>query len=447
MSKLSENNTSRLASLDILRGFDLFLLVFFQPVFAALVRQLNLPFLNDILYQFDHEVWEGFRFWDLVMPLFLFMTGASMPFSLSKYVGMSGSYWPVYRRILRRVFAALVRQLNLPFLNDILYQFDHEVWEGFRFWDLVMPLFLFMTGASMPFSLSKYVGMSGSYWPVYRRILRRVFLLFIFGMIVQGNLLGLDSSHIYLYSNTLQSIAVGYLIAAVIQLHFSFRWQIGITLLLLFIYWIPMTFLGDFTPAGNFAEQVDRWVLGRFRDGVFWNEDGTWSFSPYYNYTWIWSSLTFGVTVMLGAFAGKIMKEGKANRKKVVQTLSVIGVLLVGLAMLWSLQMPIIKRLWTGSMTLLSGGYCFLLMALFYYWIDYKGHSRGLNWLKVYGMNSITAYLLGEVVNFRCIADSVSYGLKQYMGDYYPVWLTFANYLILFFLLRMMYKRGLFLKV
>lgn len=376
MSKLSENNTSRLASLDILRGFDLFLLVFFQPVFTALARQLNLPFLNDILYQFDHEVWEGFRFWDLVMPLFLFMTGASMPFSLSKYVGMSGSYWPVYRRILRRVF-----------------------------------------------------------------------LLFIFGMIVQGNLLGLDSSHIYLYSNTLQSIAVGYLIAAVIQLHFSFRWQIGITLLLLFIYWIPMTFLGDFTPAGNFAEQVDRCVLGRFRDGVFWNEDGTWSFSPYYNYTWIWSSLTFGVTVMLGAFAGKIMKEGKANRKKVVQTLSVIGVLLVGLAMLWSLQMPIIKRLWTGSMTLLSGGYCFLLMALFYYWIDYKGHSRGLNWLKVYGMNSITAYLLGEVVNFRCIADSVSYGLKQYMGDYYPVWLTFANYLILFFLLRMMYKRGLFLKV
>ena len=60
MSKLSENSTSRLASLDILRGFDLFLLVFFQPVFAALARQLNLPFLNDILYQFDHEVWARF---------------------------------------------------------------------------------------------------------------------------------------------------------------------------------------------------------------------------------------------------------------------------------------------------------------------------------------------------------------------------------------------------
>ena len=203
-NKLPENNSIRLASLDILRGFDLFLLVFFQPVFVALARQMNMSFLDSILYQFDHEVWEGFRFWDLVMPLFLFMTGASMPFSLSKYIGTTGSYWPVYRRILKRVF-----------------------------------------------------------------------LLFIFGMIVQGNLLGLDATHLYLYSNTLQSIAVGYLIAAVIQLHFPFKWQVGITLLLLLVYWVPMTFLGDFTPAGNFAEQVDRCVLGRFRDGVFWNEDGT----------------------------------------------------------------------------------------------------------------------------------------------------------------------------
>ena len=142
-----------------------------------------------------------------------------------------------------------------------------------------------------------------------------------------------------------------------------------------------------------------------------------------------------------------MMKDGKGGKRKVAIRLFIVGLALLALAGVWSLQMPVIKRLWTCSMTLLSGGYCFLLMGLFYYWIDYKGHSRGLNWLKVYGMNSITAYLLGEVVNFRCIADSVSYGLKQYIGDYYPVWLTFANYLILFFLLRMMYKRGLFLKV
>lgn len=372
---LSPTPSGRLVSLDILRGFDLFLLVFFQPVFSALAQRLNLPWLNSILYQFDHEVWVGFRFWDLIMPLFLFMTGASMPFSFSKF---------------------------------------------------------------------KETPNKG---PIYRKILKRFILLFIFGMIVQGNLLGLDPRHIYLYSNTLQAIATGYVIAAVVQLHCSFKWQIIVTLLLLLAYWIPMTFLGDFTPDGNFAEKVDRIVLGRFRDGAYWGEDGIWHFSPSYNYTWILSSLTFGVTVMLGTFAGKIMKEGKEDRKRVVQKLLLAGVVLIGISLLWSLQMPIIKRVWTCSMTLFSGGLCFLLMGLFYYWIDYKGHTNGLNWLKIYGMNSITAYILGEVVNFRCVAASVSYGLEQYMGDYYGVWLSFANYLIVFLILRMMYKHQFFLKI
>lgn len=70
-----------------------------------------------------------------------------------------------------------------------------------------------------------------------------------------------------------------------------------------------------------------------------------------------------------------------------------------------------------------------------------------LNWLKIYGMNSITAYMLGEVVNFRCVAASVSYGLERYLGDYYPVWLSFVNYLIVFLILRMMYKHRIFLKI
>ena len=71
----------------------------------------------------------------------------------------------------------------------------------------------------------------------------------------------------------------------------------------------------------------------------------------------------------------------------------------------------------------------------------------GLNWLKIYGMNSITAYLLGEVVNFRCVVASVSYGLERYLGDYYSVWLCFSNYLIVFFILRQLYKRNVFLRI
>ena len=67
--------------------------------------------------------------------------------------------------------------------------------------------------------------------------------------------------------------------------------------------------------------------------------------------------------------------------------------------------------------------------------------------MKIYGMTSITAYMLGMVVNFQCVAASVSYGLEQYLGDFYAVWLCFANYLIIFFILRQLYKRNIFLKV
>lgn len=372
---MEHTSANRLASLDILRGFDLFLLVFFQPVLVVLGHHLNLPWFKEVLWQFDHEVWVGFRFWDLVMPLFLFMTGVSMPFSFAKFRDSS----------------------------------DRGL--------------------------------------VYRKILKRFLLLFIFGMIVQGNLLGLNPQHLYLYSNTLQAIATGYLIAAILLLNCSFRLQIFITILLLLTYWIPMTFLGDFTPDDNFAEKLDCWILGRFRDGTSWNADGSWSFSPSYHYTWIWSSLTFGVTVMLGTFAGKMMKDGKGGKRKVAIRLFVVGIALLALAGVWSLQMPVIKRLWTCSMTLLSGGYCFLLMGLFYYWIDYRGNTLGLNWLKIYGMNSITAYIIGEVINFRCIVASVSYGLEPYLGKYYSVWLTLGNYLILFFILRTMYKKRIFLKI
>ena len=99
--------TQRLQSLDILRGFDLFMLVFFEPVLRSLLRTMNLPFGQAILYHFQHESWIGFRAWDLVMPLFLFMAGVSMPFSLSKYRQMADKS-AIYKRILKRVLLLFV---------------------------------------------------------------------------------------------------------------------------------------------------------------------------------------------------------------------------------------------------------------------------------------------------------------------------------------------------
>lgn len=94
-----------------------------------------------------------------------------------------------------------------------------------------------------------------------------------------------------------------------------------------------------------------------------------------------------------------------------------------------------------------SSGYCFLLMGVFYYWIDYKGHRKNLTWLKVYGMNSIVAYMLANVISFRCIGISLFHGLEQYLGNYYPALIAASNALIIYVILWLLYKRNIFLKV
>lgn len=376
MSKVS----NRLESLDILRGFDLFCLVFFQPVLSSLARALDHDFLNIIMTQFRHVQWEGFVFWDLIMPLFMFMAGVSMPFAFNKHLAQDG------RKSL------------------------------------------------------------------YKRILKRVLLLWIFGMICQGNLLALDFSKIYLYSNTLQAIAMGYLISAVLLIHLDIRGQLAVTGALLLGYWGIMTFVGvggygkgDFTPDGNLAEYIDRTVLGRFRDGV--KVTGAGLDFGHYRYTWILSSLNFGVTVMTGVFAGHILRSSKITKVKKAVWLLGFGALQVVVGILWGLQMPIIKKIWTSSMTLYSSGFCFILMALFYYVIDYLGKGKYLAWLKIYGMNSILAYIIFSIVDFNSIIHSLFFGLEQFLGNVYQPFVRLCSVSLIFLILYFLARRKVFLKV
>lgn len=352
---------------------------------------------------------------------------------------------------LEGILHPLGRAIDASWFNDFLWGFSHVHWEGFSSWDLVMPLFMFMAGVSMPFALSRYKEMPDK-WAVYRRIAKRVVLLWIFGMMCQGNLLGLDPDRVYLYSNTLQAIAMGYLIAAMLFLHVRLSVQIGTAVALLLVYWGVMQFVtvdgyggGNYTSDGNLAEWVDRTVLGRFRDAAV-VENGQVVFAQSYRYTWILSSLNFGVTVLTGLFAGQILKSAMGQKRK-WQWLLGIGVAMVVLGWLWGLQLPVIKKIWTSSMVLVSSGYCFLLMGLFYYWVDYKGHRKNIVWLKVYGMNSIVAYMLANVISFSCIGNSLFHGLEQYIGNYYPALIAASNALIIYVILWLLYKRNIFLKV
>ena len=311
---------------------------------------------------------------------------------------------------------------------------------------------MFMSGITIPFALSRYKDAKDKSL-IYSRILTRVVLLWVFGMMCQGNLLGLNPDRIYFYSNTLQAIATGYLISALLYLHTSIRTQIITAIALLLGFWGAMEFItingyggGDYTPNGNLAEWIDREVLGRFRDGAS-VVNGETVFPDWYRYTWILSSLNFGVTVLTGTFAGYILKDKEINAQKKLAYLLIIGSAMVAISQIWGIWHPIIKKIWTGSMTLLSSGYCFLLMALFYYIVDYKGWKKHTKWLKVYGMNSIVAYMLAMCVNFDCIGHSLFHGLEQYLGEYYHVLLSISNAGIIYAILYYMYKKQIFLRV
>lgn len=141
---------------------------------------------------------------------------------------------------------------------------------------------------------------------------------------------------------------------------------------------------------------VDR-VAGE-GDGVEWAADGSWRFMKRYQYTWILSSLNFAVTVLLGCFAGQVLKSEKRAPAHRAGIVACIGVILVAAGLSLSPLFPIIKKIWSSTMTLYSGGICFLLPAF---------------------------------------ADSALY----------PVLIALFNALVLFAILLVMYRRKCFLKV
>ena len=349
--------------------------------------------------------------------------------------------------IMRR----LIKTLDVEWLNKCGWLFDHVEWQGFSPWDLIMPLFVFMTGITIPFALGR-MREERTYGKALWRILRRVVVLWVLGLICQGGLFDKSDSTIYLYTNTLQAIAVAYAGAAIMFLFTNLRTQIITAAVLLLGYWAAMEFIsvdgcggGNYTQNGNLAEWIDNAVLGRFRDGAK-VVDGVVVFKEGYHYTWILSSLTFIVTGMLGMFAGVIAKSTMEEKRK-LWWLAGAGIAMVAAGLVWNIWHPIIKMIWTSSMTLFTGGLCFLLLWLCYYLIDYKGYRKGLTLFKVYGMNSIAAYMLPKFIKVRAVLAALLYGLAYFFGDEWTAMIvTVANVAVQYYILHFMYKREIFLK-
>jgi predicted acyltransferase len=287
-----------------------------------------------------------------------------------------------------------------PWLSQ---QFDHVRWEGFSAWDLIMPLFMFVVGAAMPFSIGRRLERGDSRTSIYRKAIVRTVLLFILGMAVQGNLLAFDLKTLHLYCNTLQAIAAGYLISTIALVEFPIIAQVLFAFALLIGYWLLMVFVptpggtaGAMTEGGNLAIWIDIQVLGQFRANN--------------SYTWVLTSLAFAGTVMFGVLAGQLLCSKLPQWQKVL-FLAAVGLACLLGGWLWSYTFPFIKHLYTSSVVLWACGWSFLLLTVFYAVIDVLGMKRWTFPFIVIGMNAITAYLMTHLLNFNRIYGSVSKSL------------------------------------
>jgi len=336
-------------------------------------------------------------------------------------------------------FSKLNKGVGSDFTAALARQFSHPEWLGFRFYDIIMPLFLFVVGAVIPFSVSKYTQNSSSRKPLFLKLLRRFFLLFLLGWIVQGNLLDFNLSTFKIFSNTLQAIAVGYVFTTIayvylkpIQRQLLFVGCLLVYALLLTLPTLPGIGRSTLMPDANFALYVDHLIFGSFDDGK--------------QYTWFLSGLGFTATTLSGLFAGILIKAQK-DKMKVVKTLLIYGAIALFIGIFANIWHPIVKKLWSSSFVLVSSGICYILMAVFYWIIDVQQKLKWAFFLKVIGMNAITAYVITHVLPFPKIAGFVLYGLAPIMGDYYELITVIGGFALLYLLLWYMYKNKTFLKV
>ncbi len=338
-----------------------------------------------------------------------------------------------------RFFSTLHKGADTSLTAFLADQFRHPEWLGFRFYDIVMPLFLFVVGAVIPFSIEKRLKSNPSKTALYRHLMRRFLILFFLGWICQGNLLTLDITKFHVFSNTLQAIAVGYLFSSLAWMHLSqkgryllFAACLVIYALILTVPQVPGVGRSAILPDSSFPIYFDRLVMGRFVDGT--------------QYSWILTGFGFTATVLSGVFAGELIRSS-LKREKIALYLMLAGLAAMALGLIWGIWLPIVKKLWTSSFVLFLSGICFLLLALFYWIIDVKGYRKWTFPLKVIGMNAITAYVASHVINFPKVSAYLLFGLEQYTGNYYQMILSVGGFGILYFLLWYMYRNNTFLKV
>lgn len=328
---------------------------------------------------------------------------------------------------------ALNRMSSNPVTNFFSTQLQHAQWVGFRFYDLIFPLFLFIIGVSLVFSLDKAIESVGK-GAAFHRIVRRSLLLFALGVFHSGGLT--DKWPGIAFGGVLHRIAACYLFAALIYLFCGTRWKLltGIATALLVSYWALVTFVpfpdlvlnrenvsalakqtGSDSPFAIAAAVKER-ASGVYEEGRNLTNFLDFLFLPgkkaqlYYINEGLLSTLPAIAICLFGALAGRLLKDGRVEPGRKVQWLLVTGIALLVLGWLWSFQFPLIKRIWTSSFCLVASGCAALLLAAFYFVVDVRQWRKWCQPFVWIGMNSITVYLAVNIVSFPELAERLAGG-------------------------------------
>ena len=287
---------------------------------------------------------------------------------------------------------------------------SHVEWAGMSLHDNIQPGFTFLVGAALPYSLRSRQKKGESFQHMLLHTIWRSFLLVALGIFLRSMNSPMTN---YTFEDTLTQIGLGYTFAFLLTFARP-RWQWGACGAILFFYWLAWAiypapgpsfnyaavgvpadwhhlysgFMSHWNKNSNLGQTFDVWFLNVLpRPSRFlFNEGGylTLSFIP-----------TLG-TMLLGLAAGRWFLESEPNVPMRKFLIAAAALLAAGLLLHFTGVCPIVKRIWTPSWTLFSGGMCFVFLAAFSWVIDIKKH-RGIAFpLVVVGMNSIAAYMIAH---------------------------------------------------
>lgn len=351
------------------------------------------------------------------------------------------------------------------FWRVIGFNTEHVEWQGCSLHDLIQPAFSFLVGAALPFSIASRKRKGQTFWQMVGHAAWRALLLIVLGIFLRS----LHAGQTYFtFEDTLTQIGLGYVFLFLLGFT-RVRTQVLTFVVILIAFWAAFAlyptpgpgfdytrvgvppnwdhnytgFLAHWNKNSNLSWRFDVWFLNLFpRDHPFvFNEGG-------------WSTLSFIptlATMILGLLTGEWLKSDGTRQRK-LQGLAIAGVvlMLLGLVFQWAGICPIVKRVWTSSYTLYSGGLVLLILAGFYALIEWKGWRDWAFPLVVVGMNSIAIYVMSwTMTGFFADALDRHFGRVFWIAGatFRPVLLGFAVVLVFWTILYWMYRRKIFLRI